>query len=474
MSIGGYAGKILFVDLTNGTFSDLNTSDYTDYIGGKGMALRLQWEFGNPEVKDGFDPRSLLMFMTGPLSGTPSPTSGRMVVCYKQVANDPKCWWSHSGTGGWFGPEMKFAGYDGIVLQGKSPTPVYLWINDGTVELRDATAYWDKDTYTTQDSIRAELGGDTKIRMGVIGQAGSNKSKSACILFDVSHAAGQNCGGIMGSKNLKAVAVRGTQGIKIADPEAILAIRDWHSNTLLPVKISHGYSCFGCSYPCHTYATAGKGPRGGNFCGWANSYNWSRVAYLGDSELKKTAYGDYYLDPMLYTSTYNPQSKVSTEEPEIIPEFSKLMDYYGIAGYDMIGMRTAGNWIMALSHDPIMEGKFMDFLVAETGGAPGSTTYAQNVPRLTALKLGKFGKLMADGVLFAAMELRDNYAEYGLTAKQGQFAWECYERIYPKNYAVEHHFYRPTCANPKWDIRDIEQSPVTEMLVGIGTRDTMS
>lgn len=485
--VGGYVGKILFVDLTSGNISTLDTLNYADYIGGKGIGLRLQWEFGNPEVEDGFDPRSLLMFMTGPLSGTPAPTNGRTLLAFKQVAQYPKCWWSHSGFGGSWGPELKFAGFDGIVVTGASETPVYLWIHDGEVEIRDASKIWGKDTYATEDLIREELGNDPGIMMMKIGPAGENMSRAACILTDVKHAAGQNGGGVMGSKKLKAIAVRGTGGVPVANLDAILAERKKHMAICLGSATREdnatdaraagwrdyksGSSCFGCDIglKCQIFVTPALEARGGQFCGWYNTYQWASQVHLGKCEFRKTPYGDFYQDPPLCKSEgYNYPDPLAAQ-------FCKEFDVYGIAGYDGLGLRTSGSWLMSICHDPdVMKDSFMKWVVEAVGGPPGSFTFAKNVPRMVAYREGKFGKLLADGILRAAMELRDNPAEYGLTAAQGQYCWEAYQRVYPTNYSVEHHFYRPSCANPKFDIRDIEQSPVTEMLMGLGTRDTMS
>ncbi len=478
MAVGGYVGKILFVNLTDSSITTLDTLDYTDYIGGKGIALRLQWEFGNPEVEDGFDPKSPIIFMTGPLSGTPVPTNGRTLLAFKHAAQESgKCYWTHSGFGGAWGPELKFAGFDGVVVTGASETPVYLWIHDGEIEIKDASSIWGKDTYTTEDSIREELGNDPGIRIMKIGPAGENMLRGACILNDTCHAAGQNGGGVMGSKKLKAIAVRGHGGVPVANLDAILADKKKHLDIFLGSdtraaqakgrtaypNYKGGGACFGCDSPCRSFMMPPTEPKGGSSCGWYIAYNWSRATFLGMCERQKTEYGDYYNEP-----------KAPYSIDEWAGLYAKSMDLYGISGYDMLGMRTAGNWLMAICHDPIMEGKFLKLVVDEMGGEPGSIEFAQSAPRKVTYREGKFGKLLAEGVLRAAMEIRDNPVEYGLTAAQGQFVWEAYQRVYPTNYAVEHHFYRPSCAHPGYDIRDVMQSPVTEMLMGLGTRDTMS
>jgi len=170
----GYNGKILRVDLAAGTteVEPLNEEWAEKFIGGKGLGARYLWE----ELKPGTDPLSpenILMFWTGPLTGTMVPLIGRYVVITKSPATGT---FLDSYVGGHFGHELKWSGFDGIIFNGKSDKPVYLYIKDGKAELRDASKLWGKNIKDTQVMIKEELG-DSKLRVASIGPGGENKSR---------------------------------------------------------------------------------------------------------------------------------------------------------------------------------------------------------------------------------------------------------------------------------------------------------
>ena len=218
MATGGWAGKILRVDLTRGTVEEQATSDYVpDYVGGRGIAARIAWDELRPDV-GAFDPDNLLMFFTGPLTGTTAPCSGRVEVCGRGPQGYPHEWFTRSGMGGRWGAELKYAGYDGLVIRGCAEHPVYLWLHDGKAEVRDATSLWGLGTYETQRRLIAELG--RGVRVAAIGQAGENLSRIAVINTETESAAGQGgFGAVMGHKKLKAIAVAGSLPIPIANPD---------------------------------------------------------------------------------------------------------------------------------------------------------------------------------------------------------------------------------------------------------------
>ena len=217
----GWIGKILRVDLTIGTRETLNTAQYTArFIGGRGLAAKIYWD-EVPADCGAFDPENKLIFMTGPLTGTAAPSSGRAHLAFKSPKTYTNESYAHSHAGGHWGPELKFAGFDGVIVEGKAQDPVYLWINDGRVELRDAQSLWGLDTFATQKEIERRHG--SKTRSLVIGVAGERLSRNAVILTDTDSAFGDGGpGGVMGSKNLKAIAVRGTGTIPVADPSRLL------------------------------------------------------------------------------------------------------------------------------------------------------------------------------------------------------------------------------------------------------------
>ncbi|MCS7261018.1 MAG: aldehyde ferredoxin oxidoreductase, partial [Anaerolineae bacterium] len=142
---GGWSGRILDVDLTTGKISWRDTYRYTrDYLGGRAMASRIAWD-EIPDGIDAFDPANRIIITTGPLTGSLAPTSGRTVMSGLSPRPYPKTWYTHSTLGGWFGAEMKYAGFDGIIITGKSPRPVYLEIRDGNARLVDAGDLWGMD-----------------------------------------------------------------------------------------------------------------------------------------------------------------------------------------------------------------------------------------------------------------------------------------------------------------------------------------
>jgi len=158
----GWAGKILRVDLTKGKSEIVSTSDYVPtYIGGRGLASRIYWEEVPPDA-GAFDPENRLIFTTGPLQGTLAPTSGRFMVVGKAAQTAPVESYSRSACGGHWAPELKWAGFDAIVVYGRASKPVYIWIHDGRVEIRDASKLWGLDTFSTQERLWKAHGKETR------------------------------------------------------------------------------------------------------------------------------------------------------------------------------------------------------------------------------------------------------------------------------------------------------------------------
>ncbi len=216
----GWTGKILWVNLSDHRVHTLGTREYTPYIGGRGIAARIAWEFLRRGV-GALSPENLLMFFTGPLAGTTAPCSGRTVVAGLAPQGYPHEWFTRANLGGHWGPSLKYAGYDGLVIEGKSDHPAYLWIDDARIEVRGAEHLWGMGTMDTQKALIAELGND--VRVLTIGPAGERLSRIATINSETESAAGQGgFGAVMGSKNLKAIALRGTGAVRIALPELFL------------------------------------------------------------------------------------------------------------------------------------------------------------------------------------------------------------------------------------------------------------
>jgi len=202
--------QILRVNLTNGTCTPepLNMQWAFDYLGSRGLASKYLVEEIDPRV-DPLSPANKLIMSTGPLTGTMASTGGRYTVVTKgPLTGAIAC----SNSGGFFGAEMKFAGWDMLIFEGRSPKPVYLYLENDRAELRDAAHLWGKSTWHTEETIKSQHQ-DPQIRISSIGPAGENQVLYACIVNDLHRAAGRSgVGAVMGSKNLKAVAIRGTKG----------------------------------------------------------------------------------------------------------------------------------------------------------------------------------------------------------------------------------------------------------------------
>ena len=214
--------KVLRVDLTNGTCTaePLNMEWAQQYLGQRGLATKYFVSEVDPKV-DPLAPANKLIMTTGPLTGTPASTGGRYSVVTKGALTGAiAC----SNSGGYFGAELKFAGWDMIIFEGKSPKPVYLSIENDNAELKDAAHLWGTTTWHTEETIK-KTHQDPQVRVCSIGRAGENGVLYACIVNDLHRAAGRSgVGTVMGSKNLKAVAVRGTSGAaNIKDPKAFMA-----------------------------------------------------------------------------------------------------------------------------------------------------------------------------------------------------------------------------------------------------------
>jgi len=251
----GWAGKVLRVDLTTRRVETEDTAQYVpQYIGGKGIATRIAWDELKLNVGP-YDAENILLFMSGPFTGTLAPTSGRGIVCGVSARTYPTPWFTYGTMGGDWAAEMKFAGFDGLVVRGISNNPVYLWVHDGEVQIKDSDGLWELDTFCTQRALKTLYGEESQVLC--IGPAGENRVRWASIQHKLSNAIGDaGLGAVMGAKNLKAIAIRGTGGIKIARPsEFITACQEVtelisSGPTHNPVKGSQGIPPGPDTLPC--------------------------------------------------------------------------------------------------------------------------------------------------------------------------------------------------------------------------------
>lgn len=216
---GGLAGKILRVDLSSQVICTEDSEKYAArFIGGRALNSFILLSAMDPKTKWS-DPENMLIFGVGCLVGTSAPGACRTSVDTKNAFNNGK---GSANFGGSFGPELKYAGFDHVVITGKSEKPVYLWIHDGSAELRDASFTWGKSTYETERMLQEELA-DNRVRIACIGPAGENLVRGSSIISESARAAGgSGVGCVMGSKKLKALAVRGHGALKVAEPQSFL------------------------------------------------------------------------------------------------------------------------------------------------------------------------------------------------------------------------------------------------------------
>lgn len=217
----GWMGRVLDVDLTDGTITMRDTMAYArDYIGGRSLASKIAWDeiAATTQV---YDADNRVIIATGPLTGTLAPTSGRMVMSSLSPRAYPRPWYTHSTIGGWFGPALKYAGYDGIVIRGRSAQPVYLEISNGKARLMRASDLWGRGARETQLALIKKLG--QRAQVLAIGPAGENLVRFASVQHAEENAAGHSgFGAVWGSKKLKAIAVVGDGAVSVADPQSLL------------------------------------------------------------------------------------------------------------------------------------------------------------------------------------------------------------------------------------------------------------
>ncbi|MHA1652347.1 MAG: aldehyde ferredoxin oxidoreductase family protein [Candidatus Helarchaeota archaeon] len=277
----GYMGKILRVNLSAGSFKieDLDEEFARSYIGGSGFGTRFLYD-EVPAETDPLSEANKIFFFTGPLVGTPAPSSGRFMVTSKSPLTGI---FGEANCGGNWGPMLKAAGFDGVICEGKAEKPTYIWINEGEVELRDASSLWGKDAIESENLIKKELN-DEKVAFAGIGQAGERLIKMAAIINHYGRAAGRcGLGAVMGSKNLKAIVCKGTKKVEIAKPDAIREINRSIMGKLNTNPLVYSLKNYGTPWFLNTMWIMGDVP----FKNW----RWSAEDWGGDTHTQKIAGG---------------------------------------------------------------------------------------------------------------------------------------------------------------------------------------
>jgi aldehyde:ferredoxin oxidoreductase len=423
----GWAGNILYIDLTKGKIrkETIPKDMFTKFLGGRGVNAKILWDMMKPGI-DSLSPDNVLIFGAGALTGTNAPSSGRMTVTFKSPATNL---YAKSTAGGHWGAELKFAGYDNIVIIGASTKPVYLWIDDKHVEIKDAGKIWGKNVRETDKMIKEELG-DEEIKIACIGPAGENMVKFAAVMNSVYNAAAR-CGGgaVMGSKKLKAIAVRGTGTIEVADPETFdkLAIdarkslaKDSGAQGLYlygtagfvpgvneqyafpsynfragqidgayyisgQYQVEGGYlkrrhGCFSCTISCHRFTSIDSGPYAG--------------AYAGGPE---------------YETTGALGAGCGHTDLETIIKANELCNIYGL---DTISTGAVIQWAMECYEKGIITEKDTDGLILEWGNSDAILGLINKI----AFREG-FGNILAEGTKKASEIIGKDSWKFAVQAK---------------------------------------------------------
>jgi aldehyde:ferredoxin oxidoreductase len=266
--------RLLWVDLNSGASQavPISAADLEAYIGGSALAARLLHAHLNRSL-DPLSPAAPLLFLTGPLTGTAGPAVGRFVICARSPATGL---WGESNAGGYFGPELRASGYEGLWISGQAPEPSYLLISDGRVELRSAAHLWGRaDTYETQVALRREVG-EPQARVACIGLAGEARLPFALVLCDHGRVAGRTgMGAVLGAKRLKAVVVRGRGTIPLADPHLFAPLRRRTNLALKQDSVSQALRALGSSSAADYF----------DYLGFMPKRHFSRGEYEGAAQV---------------------------------------------------------------------------------------------------------------------------------------------------------------------------------------------
>ena len=288
----GYAGQILRVDLSSREVKVTPTSDYSDFLGGRGLAGRIYWENVPPDTR-AFDPQNVLVLASGPLCGVPVIGASRWTVCGKSPVTVPEHF-CYSNLGGRWGVELKFAGYDAVAVRGQSDKPVFLLINDDSVEVRDATELRNKGAIETREYLKNDLG--SSARVVAIGPAGENMVPIANLLAENDASGSAGLGAVMGAKRLKAIVARGSRkGVKIRHPERFRELAEYFRSLEKGVFTAWGTDyqisgpavrkdpCYGCLGNCLRIVYRSEDGQKGKFmCQSALFYQPWAYRYYGE------------------------------------------------------------------------------------------------------------------------------------------------------------------------------------------------
>ena len=415
----GYAGKILRVDLSANRISSqaLDKSLVREYLGGIGFCIRWLYDMTSPET-DPLGPENILIFATGPISGTIWPGSGRLEVAGKSPETELI---GYSNSGGHFAPYIKYAGYDAIIIEGRSNKPVYLYVEDEKVEIKDASHLWGLNTWETEDSLKDELGED--VRVACIGQAGENLVKMASIVTGKCRVAARTgLGAVMGSKKLKAVVLRGTRGVKVAKPELFMKLLEKGIESIKGSPFSEHYMEFGTTLLVAPMNSIGRLPTKNHWSGVFSKADRLSGEYLVEHYrvAKRACFscvfhcknvlklGNEIGDHPEYETLCSLGSNLLIDDPEFVIRANWLCDKYGI---DTISLGATIAWAMECYEKGL--------LTKEDTGIElewGNPDVVERLIHMTAFREG-FGDLLAEGVRRASQKIGRGTERYAMHVK---------------------------------------------------------
>ncbi|MFC1868167.1 aldehyde ferredoxin oxidoreductase family protein [Thermodesulfobacteriota bacterium] len=426
MYSGGYTGKILRINLSKMTSEEeaLPFEVANDYIGGSGFGIKYLFD-EVPKGTDPLGPDNKLIFAVGPFSGTTIPCASRMAITGKSPLTNAV---GVALTGGHFPTELKFAGYDALIIEGKAEKPTYVWIKNGVVRFRDARSSWGLKTTDCQQIIKNELN-DQNVRIACIGPAGENLSKLACIINEMRAAGRKGLGAVMGSKNLKAIAIRGTGSVDVASREKFKSANQKMKEAMKESPVLYTeFSKTGTPSNVDNTCALGIFPAKN----WSATGEFNPVDQIGVEALetrgagREFCYGCPVGCSQLKLARTEPYSGTLAEGPE----FETLYSFGGQTGVDNVDAIIAADRLAdELGLDTISAGVVIGFAmelfekgilgIADTGGL--ELNFGNHQAMITLLRLMAFregiGDILADGVKSAAEKIGTGSEKYALHVK---------------------------------------------------------
>jgi aldehyde:ferredoxin oxidoreductase len=428
--LGGYAGKILFLDLSSGSINAeaIPENIYRDFIGGYGLGIRYLYEKMPPHAEPLCE-ENILGIVTGVLTGTSVPGSGRYGVVTKSPLTGA---WSESNAGGTFGPELKTAGYDAIFIRGISPKPVYLYIHDGKAELRDAALLWGKDTYETEDYIKTETG-DSRLKVACIGPAGEAKSYLAGIVNEKGRIAARGgAGAVMGSKNLKAIAVKGgTHKIGVADRHKLRESLSRFLSTINSSDFAKGLAAAGTGSALSFLVSIGDSPvKNWRLTGSDSMPTAARLDSANMDKYKKSTYacqacpircgaiieqreGPFAIAEEMHRPEYETLTALGSllmnDNLESVIKANDICNRYGI---DTISTGTAIAFAMECYENGLITKVDTNGLELSWGSADAVVALTERIAKREG-----FGSVLADGPTLAAERIGKGSAKYAMAIR---------------------------------------------------------